>query len=94
MGNATPAPSRRSRRGLDWFVFFLADVQTGLVPFIAVYLTAKNWSPSEIGFVLTAGGLVALLGQIPGGALVDAVRSERLLVALASSRSAQARSRW
>ncbi len=83
MENATPAPSRQSRRALDWFVFFLADVQTGLVPFIAVYLTTKDWTQSEIGFVLTVGGLVALVGQIPGGALVDAVRSERLLVALA-----------
>jgi len=25
-----PAPSRRSQRGLDWFTFFLANVQTGL----------------------------------------------------------------
>ena len=25
-------PSRRSRRGLDWFVFFVADVQTGFGP--------------------------------------------------------------
>jgi MFS family permease len=78
-----PAPSRRSQRALDWFVFFLADVQTGLVPFVVVYLTTQNWTPSEIGFVLTVGGAVALVGQIPGGALVDAVRSERLLVALA-----------
>lgn len=64
-------------------MFFLADVQTGFVPFISVYLTAKSWLPSEIGYVLTAGALVALVGQIPGGALVDAVRSERLLASLA-----------
>ena len=24
-----PEPSRQSLRGLDWFIFFLADVQTG-----------------------------------------------------------------
>jgi predicted MFS family arabinose efflux permease len=33
--------------------------------------------------VLTIAGLVALAGQIPGGALVDAARSERLVAALA-----------
>jgi predicted MFS family arabinose efflux permease len=33
--------------------------------------------------VLTAGGLVALACQMPGGALVDAVRSTRLVAALA-----------
>lgn len=79
----TPAPSARSQRGLDWFVFFLADVQTSFVPFISVYLTAKQWAQIEIGLVLTVGGLVALLGQIPGGALVDAVRSVRMLMVLA-----------
>jgi MFS family permease len=83
VASAAPAPSRQSQRALDWFVFFLADIQTGLVPFVAVYLTTKDWTQSEIGFVLTVGGLVALVGQIPGGALVDAVRSERLLIALA-----------
>jgi MFS family permease len=82
-GVEPPPPSRRSQRGLDWFVFFLADVQTSFVPFVSVYLTTKSWTQSEIGFVLSVGAVVALLGQIPGGALVDAVRSERLLAAAA-----------
>jgi len=64
-------------------VFFLADVQTGFGPFVAVYLTAEKWTQVDIGFVLTIGGLVALAGQMPGGAIVDAARSERLVAALA-----------
>jgi hypothetical protein len=68
---------------LDWFVFFVADVQTGFGPFVAVYLTAHKWTQIDIGLVLTVGGLVALAGQIPGGALVDAARSERLVAGLA-----------
>jgi MFS family permease len=72
-----PAPSRRSLRGLDWFVFSIANVQTGFGPFIAIYLTAEKWTQVDIGLLLTVGGLVALIGQIPGGALVDAVKSER-----------------
>ena len=72
-----------SERGLDWFTFFLADIQTGFGPFVAVYLTAHAWAQFDIGLVLTAGGLVALAGQMPGGALVDAVRSARLLGTLA-----------
>jgi MFS family permease len=72
-----------SARGLDWFSFFLADIQTGFGPFVAIYLTAHHWAQFDIGLVLTAGGLVALAGQMPGGALVDAVRSARLLGALA-----------
>ncbi len=76
-------PSRRSTRGLDWFIFFLADVQTGFGPFVAVYLTTQKWTQAEIGLVLSVGGLVALLGQMPGGALVDWARSERLVAGIA-----------
>jgi MFS family permease len=76
-------PSRRSLRGLDWFVFFVADVQTGFGPFVAVYLTAQKWTQVDIGLVLTVGSLVSLVGQMPGGALVDAARSERLVAGLA-----------
>jgi predicted MFS family arabinose efflux permease len=76
-------PSRQSLRGLDWFIFFLADVQTGFGPFIAVYLTTQKWTQVEIGFVLSIGGLVGLIGQMPGGAIIDAARSERLVAGLA-----------
>ena len=70
-------------RGLDWFIFFLADVQTGFGPFVAVYLTTQKWTQVEIGFVLSIGGIVGLIGQMPGGAIVDAARSERLVAGLA-----------
>src|SRR5579871_940347 len=78
-----PAPSRESLRGLDWFIFFLADVQTGFGPFVAVYLTTQKWTQVEIGSVLSIGGMVALIGQIPGGAIIDAAKSERLVAGLA-----------
>jgi len=70
--------SSRSRRGLDLFVFFVADVQTGFGPFVAVYLTTQKWTQTDIGLILTIGGLIALFGQIPGGAVLDAMRSPRL----------------
>lgn len=80
---AAAAPSRQSLRGLDWFIFFLADVQTGFGPFVAVYLTTQKWTQVEIGFVLSIGGIIGLIGQMPGGAIVDAARSERLVAGLA-----------
>jgi MFS family permease len=80
---ARPPPSQQSQRGLDWFIFFLADVQTGFGPFIAVYLTTQKWTQVEIGFVLSIGGIVGLLGQMPGGAIVDAARSERVVAGYA-----------
>jgi len=78
-----PRPSDASLRGLDWFIFFLADVQTGFGPFVAVYLTSQQWTQVDIGLVLSMGGIIALIGQMPGGALVDAARSERLVAAFA-----------
>lgn len=79
----SPVPSLASLRALDWFVFFLADVQTGFGAFVSVYLTAEKWTQTDIGLVLTVGAIVGLVGQIPGGALVDAARSERWVAAVA-----------
>lgn len=78
-----PHPSSRSLRALDWFIFFVADVQTGFGPFISVYLTGYKWSQTDIGVILTVGSLTSLFGQVPGGAVVDAVRSERLAAGFA-----------
>jgi predicted MFS family arabinose efflux permease len=75
----------RSRRALDWFVFFVADVQAGFGPFIAVYLTSQKWTQVDIGFILTVGGLISLFGQIPGGALLDRLQSPRRAAGVAIS---------
>ncbi len=76
-------PSRKSLRGLDWFIFFVADVQTGFGPFVSVYLTTQHWTQIDIGLVLSAAGFVSLVGQMPGGALVDAARSELFVAGIA-----------
>ncbi len=76
-------PSRRSLLGLDWFIFFVADVQTGFGPFVSVYLTAQRWTQVDIGLVLSAAGFVSLIGQMPGGALVDVAKSERFVAGVA-----------
>jgi MFS family permease len=68
---------------MDWFVFCIADVQTGFGPFVAVYLTTQKWTQIDIGMLLSVAGLVALVGQMPGGALVDAAKSEKFVAGLA-----------
>ena len=75
--------SGQSLRGLDWFAFFVADIQTGWGPFVAVYLASVAWTQLDIGVVLTIGTLAAFALQIPAGALVDRVPAKRFLVALA-----------
>lgn len=71
------------QRGLDLLNFFLADVQTGFGPFVAVYLTAQSWTQEDIGFVLSLGTVAALVSQIPAGLLVDVLRGKRAVAAAA-----------
>jgi MFS family permease len=75
--------SRTSERGLDWFTFFVADIQTGFGPYLAVYLTTQRWNQADIGLLLAFGSIVGLLSQIPGGWLVDRVGSKRRAAAVA-----------
>lgn len=76
------SPATASLRGLDAVNFFLAGALAGFGPYVAVYLAAQNWTQENIGFVLSAGALAGLLGQVPGGELLDSTRSKRTMVAL------------
>ena len=76
------APLRAHERAFDWFNFFVANIQTGFGPFLAVHLTAQGWTLTAIGFALSVGTVSSLLSQLPAGALVDATRSKRRVAAL------------
>src|SRR5258708_30455523 len=65
-----------AERGLDWFNLFVANIQTGFGPFVAVYLTTQGWTQTRIGLALSLGTIAAMASQVPAGALVDAVRSK------------------
>ena len=75
-------PSSCSLRGLDWLNFFLADVQTGVGPFLAIYLAAYNWNEQSIGLVLTLGGIAGIITQTPLGELIDRLHAKRMLIGL------------
>jgi predicted MFS family arabinose efflux permease len=77
------SPSRGTLRGLDWLNFFLADVQTGVGPFLAIYLAGYKWDEERVGLALTVGGIAGILAQTPAGGLVDFLRSKRALVGVA-----------
>jgi MFS family permease len=74
----------KSVPSLGWLNFFLADVQTGVGPFLAAYLAANHWNARDTGFVLTFGGMVGVILSPFAGAIVDASRNKRLLVAAAT----------
>ncbi len=78
-------PARRraaAERGLDGLNLFIANIQTGFGPFIAVYLTTHGWTQTAIGLALSLGTVTAMASQIPAGALVDAIdRKSRVAAA-------------
>src|ERR1700687_694232 len=74
-------PSVGTLRGLDWLNFFLADVQTGVGPFLAIYLAGYGWNEERVGLALTVGGIAGIVAQTPAGALVDQVHRKRTLIA-------------
>jgi predicted MFS family arabinose efflux permease len=75
-------PSARTLRGLDWLNFFLADVQSGVGPFLAIYLAGYEWNEQQVGLALMVGGMAGIVTQTPAGALVDYLQSKRALVAV------------
>jgi predicted MFS family arabinose efflux permease len=77
------SPSRRTLRGLDALNFLLADVQTGVGPFFAIYLAGYGWNEERVGLALTVGGIAGILAQTPAGGLVDLLRSKRALIGVA-----------
>jgi MFS family permease len=80
-GTAGSPPSSSSLHALDGVNFFLAAALASFGPYVAAYLTDQKWTQEEIGLVLTASGVVGLFSQIPGGELLDRIRSKRALVA-------------
>jgi MFS family permease len=82
-GSAGVLRNAGSQRGLDWFAFFVADVQTGWGPFVAAYLFSVAWTQFDIGLVLTIGTVATFALQIPAGAAVDRIPSKRLVAAIA-----------
>src|ERR1700744_4488248 len=70
---------------LEWTNFFMADIQTGVGPFLAAYLAAAGWKPGNVGLALTFGGLVTVAAQTPAGGLIDSTHHKRGLLAICIS---------
>ena len=81
--SATHHPSRRSLVGLSAVNFLIADMLTGFGPFVTIYLVANHWQLGAIENVLSVGTFAAVIGQLPAGALVDAVHHRLLLASVA-----------
>ena len=67
MATDSDAPQmRRGNLGLDAVHFFLADVQAGLGPYLAIYLlTERHWDEASIGTVMSQQTLRRCSGKLP-----------------------------
>ncbi|AQS87479.1 major facilitator superfamily transporter [Neoasaia chiangmaiensis NBRC 101099] len=74
------SPSTSSRRGLDWINLLSADIQSGVGPYLTIFLTAQGWSAGWMGTALAASAGAAAICQLPAGWLVDHTRHKRALV--------------
>jgi MFS family permease len=67
-------PGRPALRALN---FFMADMQSGIGPFIGVLLLAHGWQSGWIGSVMTIGSIAGVVMTAPAGAWVDSSRHKR-----------------
>jgi len=59
----------------------MADVNTGIGPFLAIYLTAtRHWNPASVGIVVSAQSIASVIAQGPAGWLVDWSQHKKHLI--------------
>jgi MFS family permease len=78
---STPDAKKGSLRALKAVNFFIADVQNGMGPYMALFLqSSAGWGPAQIGSALAAGNIAQVLAQTPAGALIDNLRQKKTLL--------------
>ncbi len=86
MPDKLSGPSKKSLRGLDFLNLFLADVQTGVGPYLSAFLAgSEHWNSANIGIALSASAIATVIAQTPAGALVDRLNQKRTLLMLGAT---------
>ncbi len=67
--------------------FFMADMQSGIGPFVGVFLQERAWASGLIGTTMTIGNVAGMLITTPIGGFIDASRNKRLWVRWRAPRS-------
>src|SRR6516165_7418123 len=60
--------------------FFMADMQSGIGPFVGVFLLERGWAAGMIGTALTIGNVAGMLIATPVGGFIDTSRHKRAWV--------------
>lgn len=75
----TPAPSARLWPLLA-VNFFMADMQSGIGPFVGIFLQLHGWSSGLIGTAMTLGSVAGMLITTPIGGCIDTTSHKRAWV--------------
>jgi hypothetical protein len=62
--------------------FFMADMQSGIGPFLGVFLLGRGWDSGLIGTAMTFGNVAGMLITILIGGLIDTTNFKRAWVIL------------
>src|SRR6201991_2864143 len=62
--------------------FFMADMQSGIGPFVGVFLQERGWATGLIGTALTSRTVAGRRATPPIGGLIDSSRNKRLWVVI------------
>jgi MFS family permease len=60
--------------------FFMADMQSGIGPFVGVFLLERGWASGMIGTAMAIGNLAGMLIATPVGGFIDTSRHKRAWV--------------
>jgi predicted MFS family arabinose efflux permease len=60
--------------------FFMADMQSGIGPFVGVFLLERGWASGMIGMVMSIGNIAGMLIATPVGGFIDTSRHKRAWV--------------
>src|ERR1700748_1831081 len=62
--------------------FFMADMQSGIGPFVGVFLLANGWSSGLIGTALTLGNVAGMAITTPIGGIIDTTDYKRAWIVI------------
>ena len=62
--------------------FFMADMQSGVGPFVGVFLQERGWASGLIGTAMTIGNVAGMLIATPIGGFIDSSRDKRMWVVI------------
>src|SRR3569832_994668 len=60
--------------------FFMADMQSGIGPFVGVFLAQRGWESGLIGTAMTIGNIAGMLITTPVGGFIDTSHHKRAWV--------------